>query len=164
MKYTLSFLFFGLIALTSSAFADACSVVQVDPISYTSEKRGEVTLYPLTHMSDLNVTNLACVLGTQFFAKVHEFPEKGTVGVIDRGYHNVALIQWNLKQDYFLIIHVVNGKGNFIKYPKPLDRIKEILINAPLPRGEDLPEHLRRRFSSNSVMASPEMLRKLVQD
>lgn len=150
------------VVLPTASLSETCDLSKAELTRYSNESRGEVTLYTAVNNEDLHVTNLVCILGTEFFSKVYNFPTKATVGIVNSEYTNVLVLQWNISQDYFLIVQVVSGEGSFLKYPRPLDRIKEILINSPMPKKEELPPHLQRKFSSNTLKAPPELIKKLI--
>lgn len=103
-----------------------------------------------------------CAFGSTFFQNVRTLPNKSTIGVIDKSGTVAAFIKWDLKEDYFMIIQVSNDVGVFTKFPKALDRITDVLIGNRFPKVEDFPEHLKNKYTQNTIKVSKEQLNSLI--
>jgi hypothetical protein len=131
-------------ALAETPSGVACFSFSEMAIRYKDTKKGEVIFH--TPMSDYKptVTDLACVVGVEFINRVDNVPNKAVIGIVSKDYRYFYAIQWNLDDNYFLIIessfpgaitmnHDTEWLGTFTKYPYPLMRLKEIITKKPLP-------------------------------
>lgn len=139
-------------------------------VRYENDRRGSVTFYVTPAGYKPTATNLACIFGIEFLQTVNNVPEKAVVGLISEDYRNLTLIQWNLKDDYLLMLeayipeNMLAWTGNYTKYPQALTRIKEIIINKPFPKPNELPRHVMKRIRINYVEATVEGNKKLVEE
>lgn len=123
-------------------------------------KFGEVVAYVVPNSYQITVTNVACLLGIEFLKRVNQVPNKLVVGIVKEDFSSGYLVQWNLEDDYFLLIESTEGKGVFTKYPGPLDRIKEIMTDQPFPKPSELPATVQKRFQRNYTTVNLESLLK----
>lgn len=161
-----------LLVLPLTCLAEApttCFDSSWNQIRYTDENKGSVIFYVTPLGYEVTSTNLACLFGIEFLQHVNDLPLKAVIGIISSDFRFLTLLQWNLIDDYLLLIdtnipkNMQSWTGTYIKYPEAKTRIKEILINKPFPRPNELPLNLQIKFKMNFIQTSIISNKKLVE-
>lgn len=140
------------------------------PVTHKTTKKGtEVFIHELADNQQLTPSGLACVVGLVFFDLVDKLPNKAVIVVVNKEHSSGYIIKWDLVDKFFLLIDIQTsestgiGKGSYTKYPDPLNRIKEILINKPFPNVEDLSLLHRRKVETNYFFTNVLRLNMLLE-
>lgn len=150
-----------LILLTAQiSLADCLGGVKYNRSSFEND-RGLNIIYSI-EPDQINTNMLACIVGSEFLAAASNFPERMLVGLVSKDLETFTMIQIDILKDRFTLVSIENEIGSFITYPQPLQRIKEIFIQKKFPTQKELGPVLRRKFSANTVIASKEMIRMLI--
>jgi len=152
-----------LFSVSVSAETKPCQFLLKEPTTYESELRGSVSIYANDSIIP-SVTDFSCLIGAQFFEKIGQFPRRATLALINEPQNSGIIAQWDLDRDYVLLTEVKGTEGTFIKYPKPLSRLKEIIIGSRLPSREELPITDRKKFVASVLSVKPGQIHKLVDN
>ena len=104
---------------------------------YTSERTGETTSYRMKEGAPTSA-DLICIIGSEFFSRVGNFPNKATVVLADKATTRIVMAKWDLTGN-LLLISVLSTSGNsdrlvgqMLKLPEPLMRLGEIVSGTSL--------------------------------
>jgi hypothetical protein len=111
---------------------------------YENNTRGLVTIYTTTQ--DPNISDLICILGTEFFSNVFNFPTKNTIGIVNPNTLIGFMLQWSIKNNRFILMKLENQQSLTLMYPDPLIRLGELLSGSTLPELKELPLNQQRFY------------------
>ena len=112
--------------------------------NYYEDNRGNVNIY--TTMQLPTMSDLICILGSEFFSNVYKFPEKNTLGIVNKSTMYGYLIQWSLIDNRFIVMKLENKKSLTLIYPDPLSGVQDLLTGNNLPIDKELPLTQQRHY------------------
>jgi len=169
-------LFYILILLANTALAETenesnsnrCFNKSWERYESVHDQRGTTIAYGLPEGYEITSTNVACIVSIELLRRVDQLPDKAVIALINKDFRSGYLVKWSIKENVFLLVEVhltsmsAFGKGTFITYPNPLERLREVMLTKRFPKKEELPLRQQHKFRINYVPTSTMDLAKIL--
>jgi hypothetical protein len=142
---------------------DSCISGAWSNIVKTDSKLGYISTY-LTNRVDIKIEDLLCILGSEFFRNISEFPEEATVSIINKDIPFGYVAKWSLTKNSLVLIKLNETSGIANIYPKPMERFEELFTNKTFPTPRSPNAILRRSVHSKKVFIDSKALNLLVTE
>ena len=157
----LKFVIFLLICFSSAVAHARCNLDFIDLVEYSDNKKGEVFAFQLHSEYEMKIDTIVCLFSDIFLNKVANIPNRSTIVITNHDYSLGFIIQWDFREETFLLIDVneKEEKAIYQLYPEPLKRIKEIFTSEPFPPLDKLPANQRSLYKTNMIKFSKEHIK-----
>jgi hypothetical protein len=142
---------------------DSCIQSNWSNINKVDEKLGYISTY-LTDQTDLKIENLLCILGSEFFRNISDFPDNAVVGIVSKDLSTGYLAKWSLTKNTLILIKFNGNMGLANIYPKPLERLEELFTNKKFPSPSSPNAILRRSVHSKKILIDVKAMNLLTAD
>ena len=131
---------------------DSCISSSWTNITKIDDTIGYVSTY-MTDSTNLKIDNLLCILGSEFFRNINNFPDEATVGIINKTLKTGYVAKWSISKNTLVLIRLDgNNVGLANIYPKPLDRLEELFTNKKFPSPASKSPILRDSVRSKKIV------------